>query len=163
MRILLDTHVFLWWFLQPKRLSENARGLLGDPDNDLLVSAASSLEIAIKSALGKLELPEPPARYVSSRLRTPGITPLPVEHGHALRVAELPLHHRDPFDRLLIAQAQLEDATLATGDHWFLSYDVDVLWAAAGEPPSAVHDAPLGRRRKTRAPSRSGARVQKAK
>ena len=163
MRILLDTHTFLWWFLTPDKLSANARGILEDPENDLLVSAATSLEIAVKSALRKLELPESPVKYVSSRLRTPGMTPLPIEHVHALRVAELPLHHRDPFDRLLIAQAQLEDATLATGDPRFLLYDVDVLWAAAGEPPGAVHDAPMGRRRKKRAPSRTGARTQKAK
>ncbi len=76
-----------------------------------------------------------------------------VEHAHALRVAQLPLHHRDPFDRLLVAQSQLEDATLATGDPQFLLYDVDVLWAAAGEPPAAVHDRPRRRwgRRKTAA------------
>lgn len=163
MRLLLDTHVFLWWFLTPEKLSDKARLLLEDPDNELLLSAASSLEIAIKSALKKLELPEPPVRYVTSRLETKGLRPLPIEHAHALRVGELPLHHRDPFDRLLIAQAQLENATLATGDPAFLLYDVDVLWAAAGDLPGAVHDKPVPRRRKKRAPSRSGARVQNAK
>ena len=163
MRLLLDTHVFLWWFLTPDRLSDRARLLLQDPDNELLVSAASSLEIAIKSGLKKLELPEPPARYVTSRLEAKGLSPLAVEHAHALRLAELPLHHRDPFDRLLIAQAQLEDATLVTGDPAFLLYDVDVFWAAAGGLPGAAHDTPLHRRRKKRAPSRSGARAQKPK
>jgi PIN domain nuclease of toxin-antitoxin system len=163
MRLLLDTPVFLWWFLTPERLSDRAKLLLEDPDNELLLSAASSLEIAIKSALKKLELPEPPVRYVTSRLETNGLVPLPVEHVHALRVSELPLHHRDPFDRLLIAQAQLENATLATGDPAFLLYDVDLLWAASGELPGAVHDQPLERRRKKRAPSRSGTRAKKSK
>jgi antitoxin (DNA-binding transcriptional repressor) of toxin-antitoxin stability system len=95
----------------------------------------------------KLELPEPPARYVPTRLERGGFTPMSVEHAHALRVFELPRHHRDPFDRLLIAQAQLEGATLATADPMFLLYDIDALWAGAGEPPQAVHDAD-GRRRK---------------
>ena len=163
MRLLLDTHVWLWWQSAPERLNQRTRDLLADPDETVLFSAASSWEIGIKYALKRLDFSEPPAQFVPPRLVRDGMTPLPVEHGHALRVAELPLHHRDPFDRLLIAQAQLEDATLVTGDHWFVSYDVDVLWAAAGEPPSAVHDAPLGRRRKKRAPSRSGSRTQKAK
>jgi hypothetical protein len=84
-----------------------------------------------------------------------GLTPLPVEHGHALRVAQLPRHHSDPFDRLLVAQSQLEDATLATGDPQFLLYDVDVLWASADEPPAALHSRPRRRwgRRKTTAAS----------
>jgi PIN domain nuclease of toxin-antitoxin system len=130
-----------------------------DPENTLLLSAASSWEIAIKYALKKLELPEPPARYVPSALRRGGVTPLPVEHAHALQVSELPPHHRDPFDRLLIAQAQLEGATLVTADPRFLLYDVDVLWAGAGEPPSEVHDALLGRpRRAGRSVVSSGAR-----
>jgi PIN domain nuclease of toxin-antitoxin system len=141
MRLLLDTHTWLWWQSEPSRLSEGCRALLEDPDESLLLSAASSWEIAVKFALKKLTLPEPPAQYVPKRLARAGITPLPVEHAHALRVAELPHHHRDPFDRLLIAQAQLEQATLATGDSQFLLYDVDVLWAAAGEPPSAVHES----------------------
>jgi PIN domain nuclease of toxin-antitoxin system len=145
MRILLDTHVFLWSCLEPDKLSDIARGVLEDPANEILLSAASSWEIAIKAALKKLELPAPPARYIPSRLDAMGLTPLPVEHGHALRVAQLPRHHGDPFDRLLIAQSQLEDATLATGDPQFLLYDVDVLWAAAGEPPSAVHQRPRRR------------------
>jgi PIN domain nuclease of toxin-antitoxin system len=153
MRILLDTHVFLWSCLEPDKISDNARGVLEDPANELLLSAASSWEIAIKAALKKLELPAPPPRYVPSRLDAMGLTPLPVEHGHALRVAQLPRHHGDPFDRLLVAQSQLEDATLATGDPQFLLYDVDVLWAAAGEPPSAVHERPRRRwgRRKSAA------------
>jgi PIN domain nuclease of toxin-antitoxin system len=145
MRILLDTRVFLWACLEPNRISDSARGLLEDPANELLLSAASSWEITTKAALEKLELPAPAERYVPSRLDAMGLTPLPVEHGHALRVGQLPGHHNDPFDRLLIAQSQLEDATLATGDPQFLLYDVDLLWAAAGEPPSGLRGRPRRR------------------
>lgn len=144
MNLLLDTHVWLWALLSPERLSKRAVHALEDPENGLIFSAASSWEISIKYALRKLKLPEPPARYVPTGLERLGVTPMSVEHAHALRVSELPHHHRDPFDRLLIAQAQLEEATLATADPRFLLYDVDVLWAAAADPPSAVHES--GRR-----------------
>ena len=150
MRILLDTHVFLWSCLEPEKISDSARGLLEDRANELLLSAVSSWEIAVKVASEKLVLPAPPARYVPSRLAAMGLTPLPVEHGHVLRVSQLPSHHDDPVDRVLVAQSQLEDAILATGDPQFLPYDVDVVWAATGEPPSALQGRPRrrwGRRR----------------
>ena len=129
MRLLLDTHCWLWMQAAPERLSDRVRDLLVDGDNILLFSAASSWEIALKYAQGKLALPDPPSRYVPSRIQTSGVTPIPVEHAHALRVAELPLHHRDPFDRLLIAQAQLEQASLVTVDEKLRAYDVDLIWA----------------------------------
>jgi PIN domain nuclease of toxin-antitoxin system len=129
MRILLDTHCWLWMETVPERLSESARALLEDPANELLLSAASSWEIAVKYALGKLPLPEPPARYVTSRMERDGISALPVEHVHALRVAELPLHHRDPFDRLLIAQALVEAIPILTADRQLEPYGVEVLRA----------------------------------
>jgi len=147
MRFLLDTHVFLWWFLEPERVSVRATKLLSGSEHVLLFSAASSWEIAIKYALRKLRLPEPPARYVPDRLARQGMTPLPVEHSHALRVSELPRHHSDPFDRLLIAQAQLEKAAVVTADPSFILYDVDILWAAAGEPPSLVSEGGARRQR----------------
>jgi PIN domain nuclease of toxin-antitoxin system len=168
MKVLLDTHVWLWWFLSPDRLSSRAFAVMENPEHELLLSAASSWEISLKYALKKLKLPEPPNRYVPTRLERGGVTPLSIEHAHALRVSELPHHHRDPFDRLLIAQAQLEGATLATADPMFLLYDVNVLWAGAGDPPLAIHDAggrlrKVGRsvgsngvRRRTRARSRAG-------
>jgi PIN domain nuclease of toxin-antitoxin system len=93
------------------------------------VSAVVSWEIAIKVQVGKLQLPEPPAAYMAARIERHGATPLPVEHAHALRVGELPLHHRDPFDRLLVAQAQVLGATLLTADHALAAYEVDLLWA----------------------------------
>ncbi len=100
---------------------------LAQPENTLLLSAASSWEIAIKYALGKLKLPEKPSKYVRKRLQSSGTTELPVHHAHALAVADLPHYHRDPFDRLLIAQAQLDDLLLVADDKVFSKYDVNVI------------------------------------
>ena len=97
------------------------------PENELFLSAASAWEIAIKHAIGKLKLPEPPERYVPSRLEALRTLALPIEHSHALQVGSLPRHHRDPFDRLLIAQAQLEDLPILTSDEVFASYDVETI------------------------------------
>jgi PIN domain nuclease of toxin-antitoxin system len=129
-RFLLDTHVWLWLQSDPERLGSRLLQELADASNEILLSAASSWEIAIKHALGKLALPVAPATYVPDRLRRSGTTPLAVEHAHALRVAELPGHHRDPFDRLLVAQAQLLDARLVTADPLFRPYDVDLVLLA---------------------------------
>jgi len=101
----------------------------------LLLSAASSWEIAIKVALGKLELPGSPDRFVPEQLAEDGIEPLAIEHAHALRVGRLPQHHSDPFDRLLIAQAQVERCALLTADAQLLDYDVDLLWGGRQAPP----------------------------
>jgi PIN domain nuclease of toxin-antitoxin system len=125
-RLLLDTHVLLWAAVDPERLGDTA-GVLEDPDNQLLVSAASSWEIAVKYALDKLQLPEPPERYVPYVVRELAATPVAVEHAHALAVASLPHHHRDPFDRMLVAQAQLLRVPIVTADGTLDAYDVDVL------------------------------------
>lgn len=114
---------------QSTRLSPPTRALLQDPENQLFLSAASSWEIAIKYALGKLPLPLPPMEYVPSRMETSGTSPLPVQHSHALQAGSLPLHHADPFDRLLIAQAQLEKLKILTVDGQFEAYEVELLWA----------------------------------
>jgi PIN domain nuclease of toxin-antitoxin system len=114
---------------QSTRLSLQTRALLQEPENQLFLSAASSWEIAIKYALGKLPLPVPPVEYVLSRMETSGTSPLPVQHSHALHAGSLPLHHADPFDRLLIAQAQLENLKILTADGQFEAYEVDLLWA----------------------------------
>jgi PIN domain nuclease of toxin-antitoxin system len=127
MRFLLDTQVWLWMHLQPERLRPEVRDQFVDPASTLLLSAASSWEIAIKYALGKLPLPEPPYDYVSSRMRRDTVDGLPVTHAHALHVASLPRHHADPFDRILIAQSQLEDVPLVTADRHMDSYDVAVI------------------------------------
>lgn len=129
MRVLLDTHCWLWMQVDPDRFSAETRRVIEDPGNELLLSVASSWEIAIKYRLGKLPLPEHPATYVPSRMRVSGTLPLPVEHGHALHVAELPDHHRDPFDRLLISQAILERVVILTADPQLAAYDVPLRWA----------------------------------
>ena len=129
MRVLLDTQVWLWMLAAPERLSKKTRTLVVAPENELLLSAASAWEIAIKYALGKLKLPERAEEYVPALMTRTGMTPLPVLHRHALRIAALPPHHGDPFDRLLIAQAQLEQVPILTADQAFRLYDVEVLLA----------------------------------
>lgn len=126
MRILLDTHVWLWSLTAPEKLGVEARALLSDQSNTLLLSAASAWEMAIKYALGRLPLPEPPERFVSDRLVRDGVQALPVDLKHALHVATLPDHHRDPFDRLLVAQSQIEDLPLLTPDEQLAAYDVRI-------------------------------------
>lgn len=129
MRLLLDTQVWLWMQAAPDRFNDHARGLVEHRGNDLLLSAASSWEIAIKWALGKLTLPDHPETYVPTRLRSSGVTPVAIEHAHALRVAALPSHHRDPFDRLLIAQAVIENIPILTADPVFGNYPVERIQA----------------------------------
>lgn len=128
-RYLVDTQAWLWMQSDPDRLRSETRTLIEDVRNTLLFSAASSWEIAIKYRLGKLPLPEPPGVYVPDRMRRSGTSPLPVDHAHTLRTAELPDHHRDPFDRLLVAQAQLLDLTIITADGQLSAYDVAVISA----------------------------------
>jgi PIN domain nuclease of toxin-antitoxin system len=126
MKLLLDTHVFLWLQSSPERLGGHL-GIVTDASNELSVSAASSWEIAIKYQIGRLELPEEPDRYVPSRIHMIGARALPIEHSHALAVGTLPALHRDPFDRLLVAQAQLEGMTILTADEAVACYPVDTL------------------------------------
>lgn len=127
MRFLLDTHVWLWLLVAPKRISDDVRGFLAEPENDLLLSAASSWETAIKWRLGKLPLPEPPSQFIPPRLVRDGIEPLSIQHHHAQAVAELPDLHKDPFDRLLVAQARIEKPTLVTADPKLADYDVELI------------------------------------
>jgi PIN domain nuclease of toxin-antitoxin system len=128
-RILLDTQCWLWMSLSPKRLSPRGRRLVEDQKNILYLSAASAWEIAIKHALGKLRLPEPPVSYVPARVNALGVQSLPIEHAHAVHVATLPPHHRDPFDRILVAQAQLDDLPILTADPLIAAYDVTTIAA----------------------------------
>jgi PIN domain nuclease of toxin-antitoxin system len=126
-RILLDTQCWLWMSLAPERFSPRGRALVESTANTLYLSAASSWEIAIKYALGKLRLPEPPVEYVPARMSALAVQPLAVEHAHALRVTTLPPHHRDPFDRLLVAQAQAEGLPILTADPLISLYDVETI------------------------------------
>ena len=127
MRLLVDTQCFLWMTAAPRRFGAPTRRLLLSQTTTLFFSAASAWEIAIKHGLGKLALPEQPSEYVKDRLRRTRTTPLPISVEHAWRVAELPPHHRDPFDRLLIAQAQLERLPVLTADRQFAAYDVEIV------------------------------------
>ncbi len=130
MRILLDTHVWLWTLASPDRIRGNARDLLDDPSNEIFLSAASAWEIAIKHRLGKLPLPEPADVFVKARMARDGVRPLPVSIEHALEVATLPDRHRDPFDRLIVAQARLEGMTIVSADTKIAAYDVRCVVAA---------------------------------
>lgn len=126
MRVLLDTHAFLWLNGEPERLGDQLV-VLEDPRTELLVSAVSSWEIAIKNGLGRLPLPEPPERYVPERMRRIGARGVAIEHTHALAVAALPPLHRDPFDRLLVAQAGLLAVPIVTADPSIAQYSVEIL------------------------------------
>jgi PIN domain nuclease of toxin-antitoxin system len=126
---LLDTGVWLWSVGEPSRISRKARDVMADVSHDVFLSAVTSWEVAIKAASGKLHLPEPPDLYVPRRMASQGLRPLAVSHGHALAVFTLPAHHRDPFDRLLIAQAKVEEMTLISADRIFDRYPVQLLWA----------------------------------
>lgn len=126
MRLLLDTHVFLWLNQAPDRLGAHY-DVVADAATELLLSPASSWELAIKTALGRLSLPDPVELYVPSRMAAAGVASVPIEHHHALLVARLPMHHRDPFDRLLVAQATVLGVPILTADPALEVYDVEVL------------------------------------
>jgi PIN domain nuclease of toxin-antitoxin system len=129
LRILLDTHAWLWMESAPERLRPAVQAQVADPVNQLFVSSASVWEIAIKYATGKLRLDQPPSEYVPSRMLRTLAEALPISHAHALRAGALPPHHKDPFDRLLIAQAQIERLPILTADPAFAAYDVEVIAA----------------------------------
>jgi PIN domain nuclease of toxin-antitoxin system len=128
MRALLDTPTFLWWITDDPRLSPRVRKIMSDGGNELFLSAASGWEMAIKAKLGRLQLPGDLERFISEQLALNAIESLPVEMSHALHVYKLPDHHRDPFDRMLIAQAQLENLPILTADPQISRYPVEVIW-----------------------------------
>ncbi len=128
MRALLDTHALLWWMFEPEKLSSRASSLIGDADNVLFWSAASTWEMTIKSRTGKLSLPPDVPAFVARVMQEQGFSPLVVEHTHAAHVATLPDYHRDPFDRLLVAQATLEGIPILSVDQAFDPYGVSRLW-----------------------------------
>ena len=128
MRAILDTHVFLWWVLDVPRLSADARSILQDGTNELLFSTASAYELTIKAQSGRLTLPEPADSYVPSRLAANAFESLSIELTHALRAGSLPTIHRDPFDRMLVAQAQIEGLPILTADPAISRYDVETIW-----------------------------------
>ena len=127
MKILLDTHIFLWMFLNPSRISANVEFLLKDKSNEIFLSAISSWEIAIKYSVGKLKLPAAPEIYVPERIKRANLRRLEITHAHTLAIANLPQIHKDPFDRLLITQANVEKLTLLSADGVFSSYSVKLI------------------------------------
>lgn len=136
MRVLLDTHALLWFLSDDRRLSRHAHGLITDPTNDVLLSVGSLWEIVIKASLGKLPLPEPFEEVIPAQLKAERIAVLPIEVPHLAALRRLPLQHRDPFDRLIIAQAMAEGIPVITDDPAFERYGIEVLWN--GPPKQAA-------------------------
>lgn len=128
MRALIDTSTFLWSISDSDKLSDNARQFIADLENDIFLSMASLWEIAIKTSLGKLELLLPFNRFIPDQLEQNTITVLPIEVQHLSKIIDLPFHHRDPFDRLIIAQSLAEQLPVITKDGAFSQYSVQLIW-----------------------------------
>lgn len=128
MRLLLDTHAFIWWIDDDARLSTVARTLLQDRANGVFVSIASIWEIAIKVGLGRLRMPSELRTFLADQVARTGFSILPIAFDHAVAVHALPPHHRDPFDRLLIAQSRQEDLPIVSRDWKLAPYGVELVW-----------------------------------
>ena len=128
MKLLLDTHTFLWWCANDPQLSRDAVQAISDAENDVFISAVNGWEISIKARLGKLPLPEAPLTFMQRMLERHAFGVLQITLSHTLAEFDLPAHHSDPFDRLLIAQAQKEGMTLVTNDRLIHIYTVKTLW-----------------------------------
>lgn len=128
MALLLDTHAFLWWVEDSPRLSKKARAAIGRREEICFLSLASCWEMAIKISLGHLKLTQRLDRFVAEHMAANGIHPLSIQLPHAARVVDLPFHHRDPFDRLLAAQAIEEDLSIVSADAVFTRYGVKRVW-----------------------------------
>lgn len=128
MKLLLDTHALLWWLEDAPSLSAKAKAVISDSAADVLVSTASIWEVAIKARLGRLDLPDDLEAFFTRQLAINGFDILPVHLRHAALVRHLDDHHRDPFDRLLIAQAKSENVPLISRDPKLSAYDVEVIW-----------------------------------
>ncbi len=129
MRVLLDTHVWLWMWGEPDKLRSEARSIVEDPATELNVSAVSAWEIATKHAAGRLRLPSAPDEWLMDPRHRRDLTELPITFEHAIQAGTLPPHHRDPFDRMLVAQAQVETLILISADPKITAYEVEVLRA----------------------------------
>lgn len=126
-RILLDTHALIWWLEGGVRLSREARRAISSPNATVLVSAASAWEIAIKQHSGKFRVPDL-LKDFPGRLRAEGFAELPISIEHAVKAGSLPVTHKDPFDRVLIAQSQVENVAIVSLDRWFRKYAVQCIW-----------------------------------
>jgi len=128
-QLLLDTHAFIWSAASPQSLTSAARRAIQDPTNDIYISAVSAWEIVIKHGLGKISLPQAPEIWVPSRIVAMGFKSLSIRLEHTLAVTSLPHHHEDPFDRMLLAQATVENLTVVTRDLRMLKYKIPTLKA----------------------------------
>lgn len=128
MKLLIDTHAFLWFITDSPRLSPTAKDLMGDTENDRIMSVASLWEIAIKNSLGKLELKQPFESFIPQQLQSNYVDLLAIEITHLAKLVTLPFHHHDPFDRLIIAQAACENLPVLSVDTRFDSYEIQRLW-----------------------------------
>lgn len=128
MKVLLDTHAFLWWITDDPQLPAQVRGIIANSDNNLFFSAASCWEIVIKTQLGRIKLPDKPDIFIAEQMASNAIQSLPVQVSHALHVFNLPYLHNDPFDRIIIAQAQLEKLPVITSDSLISQYKIDIIW-----------------------------------
>jgi len=128
MQYLLDTHILIWWITSDHRLSSKAEGLITSHRNTLFWSVASTWEISIKHSLGRMVFEEPPEELLPFELSRNHIESLLIMNEHAFRAGQLPQHHRDPFGRMLVAQAQIESLGIISNDRQLRRYDVDVFW-----------------------------------
>ena len=128
MKLLLDTHTFIWWDSEPERLTQKVLSMLQNPKNVLLVSMASLWEMQIKLQLGRLKLNTPLEELVRGQLEINMIDILDIKLEHILALGQTPSHHKDPFDRLIIAQAGIEEAIVVTKDKMFAEYAIKVVW-----------------------------------
>jgi len=128
MKFLLDTHTFLWWITDKPNLSDCVRDIIVDGNNEMFLSAASGWEIVIKSRIGRIQLTENPDTFLLNQLSLNAIQSMPITMRHALYVNNLPDIHKDPFDRIIIAQSILEDMPILTKDHYMAKYNVKVIW-----------------------------------
>jgi PIN domain nuclease of toxin-antitoxin system len=128
LRVLLDTHIFLWWITDDSRLIANVRDIITDGTNELLLSVASCWEIAIKAQLGRIDLPDKPDKFIAEQLSLNAIISLPILAIHALNVFNIPSLHRDPFDRIIISQAMTESLPIITSDPVFEQYGIETIW-----------------------------------
>ena len=128
MRVLLDTHAFLWFVLKHPRLGVTASTLLNDPRNEVLLSPVTYWEVAIKISTGRYQLPEPFEPFIQDQIDLNGFIDLPITVAHTAQVSRLPFHHRDPFDRLLVAQAIVESVPILSADTMLDSYPATRVW-----------------------------------
>lgn len=128
MRALLDTHAFLWWISDSSRLSKRAYEFIEKPSNTIYLSSVSFWEISIKSTLGSIQFPKKMESFIAEQISINSFEPLSINISHAVNIRDLPQHHKDPFDRMLISQSQIEDMPLITGDKLISKYKIELIW-----------------------------------